>query len=106
MYAIVQLQGHQYIVTKNMDIVVDKIKTTDKEFVIDTVLCLFEDNKLVSLGNPYVKGAKVICTRLEDKKGDKITVKKFRRKTRYERTIWFRPQQTVLHVNEIVVDGK
>lgn len=102
MYAIVQLQGHQYIVTKDMDLVVDRLEGTDTELTFDKVLCLFDNDSLISLGAPYIKGARIIATRVEDKKWDKITVKKFKRKTRYERTIWFRPYQTVLHINDIL----
>lgn len=106
MYAVIALQGHQYIVQKWDTIVVDKIDTDKKKLEVDTVLAVFDaDAKEYKLGTPFVNKASVVCDVEEMKKGEKITVTKFKIKNRYQRTIGFRPHQTVLKVKDIVLNG-
>lgn len=102
MYAVVQLQGHQYIVSEGDVITVDKIDTDKKTHNTDEVLAVFsEDGKDVTVGTPHVKGATVTFSVQEHKKGDKLHVYKFKNKNRYSRKIGFRPHQTVLQVKKI-----
>ncbi len=104
MYAIIELQGHQYIVQKGDTITVDRVQE-EKEVKIDTVLAVFDDKGTdVKLGTPFVK-ATVTATVKENKKGEKVHVLKFKRKNRYERNIWFSPHQTVLEIKEIKLNG-
>lgn len=104
MYAIIELQGHQYIVQKGDTITVDRVQE-EKEVKIDTVLAVFDDKGTeVKIGTPFVK-ATVTAIVKENKKGEKVHVLKFKRKNRYERNIWFRPHQTVLEIKEIKLNG-
>jgi len=107
MYAVIELQWHQYIVTKWDNIVVDKIewKKWDK-ISVENVLSVFDEKwENVLVGTPYIKKAKVSLEILETKKWKKIDVLKFKRKNRYKRKIWFRPHETFLEVKKIEVDG-
>lgn len=104
MYAVVQCQGHQYIVTKGTKIVVDSIGSDDKEFSNFEVLAVFnEDGSMVTLGAPTVANAKVIAENQGTKKGEKINVLKFKRKNRYERNKGFRPLQTTLVIKDVTL---
>lgn len=104
MYAVVQCQWHQYIVTKGTKIVVDSIGTDDKEYSNFEVLAVFnEDGSKVAVGSPVVKWAKVTAENQGTAKGEKINVLKFKRKNRYERNIGFRPLQTTLVVKEVTL---
>lgn len=101
MYAVIDLQGHQYIVQKWDEIVVDKMDIT-KELELDKVLLTFDaEGKNVKIGAPYVHGTKVVVTHVRDEKGDKINILKFKRKNRYYKTQGFRPSQTILKVKDI-----
>jgi large subunit ribosomal protein L21 len=57
------------------------------------------------VGNPIIKGAKVIATSLGEVKGDKVTVFKYKSKVRYRRKKGHRQIQTRLHINEIIKSG-
>lgn len=105
MYAVIDYKGHQYIVQEWDVIVVDRVSEEEKaNNKIETVLASFEsDASKVSLGAPYLKNASVEVNFVEDVKGDKIRVTKFKRKNRYQRTIWFRPYQTVLQIQKITI---
>ncbi|MEF2175507.1 MAG: 50S ribosomal protein L21 [Candidatus Absconditabacteria bacterium] len=106
MYAVIDLMGHQYIVKKGDQIVVDRMNIEGDFVSVNAVLATFdEEGKDVKLGSPFILGAKVDCKVIEHKKGEKVEVLKFKRKTRYERNHGFRPYQTVLNIENIVVNG-
>ena len=106
MYAVIEMQGHQYIVEKGTEIVVDKLDVeSGKKHKSNNVLALFEeDGKNVTIGKPYVEGVEVTFDIVEHKKGEKIKVVKFKRKNRYHKTMGFRPHHTILTVKNIKVN--
>lgn len=57
------------------------------------------------VGNPVIKGAKVMATSLGEVKGDKIIVFKYKSKVRYRRKTGHRQIYTRLAINEIVKPG-
>lgn len=107
MYAVVELQWHQYIVKKWDKIIVDKMDGEVWTKVnVDTVLSVFDEKgESVSVWAPYLEKAKVVVELLETKKWKKINVLKFKRKNRYERNFGFRPQETTLEVKKIDFNG-
>lgn len=106
MYAVISLQGHQYIVKEWDEIVVDTMDLEDGTSVdVDQVLAVFDEKaEKVLLWTPVLK-AKVSCEVVQSQKWEKITVIKFKRKNRYKRTIWFRPHQTVLQIKKVEFNG-
>ena len=105
MYAVISLQGHQYIVSAGTELVVDNLSLEEgKKLTIDTVLSVFDEKGAsVQVGTPFVSGAKVEATVGVTQKGEKVRVIKFKRKNRYFRNRGFRPTETVLTINKIVV---
>lgn len=99
-YAIIRSGGKQYKVNAGDVLEVDKIITDKKSVVIDDVLLVVNDGK-VSVGKPTVSGAKVEATVVESKRGDKITVRKYKAKVRYRKTIGFRPELSVIKIDKI-----
>lgn len=104
MYAVISLQGHQYIVSEGTELVVDNLSTEEgKKLTIDTVLAVFDEKGAsVKVGTPFVEWAKVEATVGITQKGEKIQVIKFKRKNRYFRNKGFRPTETVLTINKVV----
>ncbi|MDR2416293.1 MAG: 50S ribosomal protein L21 [Candidatus Peribacteria bacterium] len=103
MYAVINLQGHQYIVNEGLELTVDTLSTEEgKKLTIDTVLAVFDEKgEIVKVGTPFVQGAKVEATVGATAKGEKVQVIKFKRKNRYFRKRGFRPMETVLTINTI-----
>lgn len=103
-YAVVDLQGHQYIISEWVEIVVDHLDVDEKKpFVCDQVLSIFtEDASEVKVGTPTLAWAKVEFEIKGTQKWDKVKVLKFKNKNRYMRTKGFRPLQTTLLVKKIV----
>ncbi len=99
-YAVVKIAGKQHMVTPGQVLEVDKLKTDGKKVLLDDVLLYVNDGKQL-IGKPHVSGVSVAMKVLEEKKGDKIRVSKFKAKSRYRKTIGFRAQLTVLEVESI-----
>lgn len=103
MYAVINLQWHQYIVSEWTEITVDNLSQKEGEkMTIEEVLAVFDETgKTVNVGKPFVKGAKVEATVWTTQKWEKVDILKFKRKTRYFRKRWFRPTETILTINSI-----
>lgn len=104
MFAIIRLQGKQYLISRGDTLEVDKLSGVKKDQIltIDDVL-LYVDSKKRKIGKPKVKGTKVKARILEpEKKGKKLEVIKFKPKKRYFKKQGFRPRFTVLKIQKIV----
>lgn len=99
MYAVVELQGHQYIVAQDNQLIVDRMDLElGQKFETNALLTFADDVKSIAMWKPTLPTAKVVFEVKEHKKWDKIRVIKFKRKNRYERNFGHRSYQTVLHV--------
>ena len=102
MYALVEYKGKQYKAEKDALIQVDNIDAEKGTVIeIDTVLLVSNDGS-VSVGAPYVKGAKVKAVVEESIRDKKVIVYKYKSKKDYHRTIGHRQQYTTIRVQEIV----
>ena len=96
-YAVIAIKGKQYRVTEGDELLIDK--SNDK---LEPRVLLLAKNGKVRVGKPVVKDAKVKLKVLKDEeKGKKITVMKFKAKSRYRRKYGFRPRYTRLLVEKI-----
>jgi large subunit ribosomal protein L21 len=105
MYAVVKIQGHQYIVKNDDVIVVDRLEWDVNDSVLfnDVLITFSEDQENTVIGSPLVKWAQVKAHIVEHKKWKKIRVLKFQSKKRYQRVKWHRSYQTVLHIDSVSV---
>ena len=82
MFAVIRTGGKQYLVSPGDKIKIEKLdKEEGKEITFSDVLLLEKRSKL-EIGNPKVKGAKVVGKVLKQGKGKKIIVFKYKPKTR------------------------
>jgi large subunit ribosomal protein L21 len=81
--AIFETGGKQYVVTTDSVLDVEKVegKAGDK-IQFDKVL-LVDDGEKANVGKPYLSGAKVTAELIETDRADKVTVIKYRQKSRY-----------------------
>ena len=89
MFAVIALQGHQYIVREHDEIIVDLLELESTTYVCDQVLLVAEeDGSKTIIGKPTVPNTIVTFDVVTDaQKGEKIRVTKFKRKNRYQRII-------------------
>jgi len=72
---------------------------------LDKVLFIGEDKDTV-VGNPTIKGAKVVAVSLGEAKGEKVIVFKYKPKVRYRSKRGHRQTYTRILINEIVKSRK
>jgi len=102
MYAIVDIAGQQFKVEAGNEIFVPRLpEAKDANVAFDKVL-LVEDGGAVKVGTPYLEGAVVKATVLDDSvKADKVLVfKKIRRKG-FQKLNGHRQKLTKVKINEI-----
>jgi large subunit ribosomal protein L21 len=102
MYALVEFKGKQYKAEKGALLKVNKIDAEPGTALdIDTVLLVSGDT--VTVGTPYVQGAKVSATVESHGKDDKIVVFKYKPKKDYRRKQGHRQQYSIIKIGEIAV---
>lgn len=102
MYALVEIKGKQYKAEKDAVLKVDKLEgETGSKIEFDSVL-LLSDGDRVSVGQPFVKNAKVVVTVQDLKKDKKVTTVKFKKRKGYMRTIGHRQAYSFVKVEEVV----
>lgn len=102
-YAVIKTGGKQYRVSAGDILEVDKLPAEkDSPVIFDQLLLLVSDNR-VKIGTPTISGATVKALVLEQKKGEKIRVAKFKAKARYRRVMGFRSRLTKVKIEKIEV---
>ena len=102
MYAIVKCGGRQYRAEEGHSFVVEKLPYEVGEKIdLDEVLLVSHGGD-VSVGQPVIGGASVKATIVEQFRGKKIFVWKYRPRKRYRRRQGHRQSYTRLRVDEIV----
>ena len=105
-YAIIETGGKQYKVVPQQTIKVERLDVAEGSKVeLDKVLFIGGNGNSL-IGNPIIKGAKVIATSLGEVKGDKVIVFKYKSKVRYHKKTGHRQIYTTLSINEIVTPGE
>ncbi|BAD39414.1 50S ribosomal protein L21 [Symbiobacterium thermophilum] len=100
-YAIVETGGKQYRVQEGDTLRVEKLTAGEGETVVfDKVLAISRDGK-VTVGTPYIEGAKVTAKVAAHGKGPKIIVFKYRNKTNYRRKTGHRQPFTAITIESI-----
>ena len=101
MFAVIKTGGKQYRVAENDIIQVEKLPAeAGASVTLDEVL-MVEDGGNVSVGAPFLSGAKVTAEVVEQARGPKIIVFKKKRRQNYRRKNGHRQDLTVLKITGI-----
>lgn len=102
MYAIVKSGGRQYRAEEGHSFSVEKLPyEVGEQFELEDVL-LVANGDSFSIGQPTVKGATVKATVVEQYRGKKVFVWKYKPKKRYRRRYGHRQSYTRIRIDEIV----
>jgi len=101
-YAVVETGGKQYRVTTGATFEIERLAAPESgaDVELTTVLAISDGNEL-KIGTPYVDGAKVVLTIVEDTLGEKVVNFKKRRRKGYARKVGHRQQLTKVTVKSI-----
>ncbi len=103
MYAIIEDSGTQIRVAKGdvLEIDLREVDAKRKKIKFDRVLMIGESGTDAAIGQPYVAGAAVTAEVLEEVKGDKIDVIKFKRRKGYRRKVGHTQRYLRVRIDEI-----
>ena len=103
MYAIIETGGKQYKVAEGDVIKVEKLNVeAGSAYSFDKVIILSNDNG-ISVGAPYVEGAKVGATVIGDGKAKKVIVYKYKSKKGFHKKNGHRQPYTMLKIDSIAL---
>jgi large subunit ribosomal protein L21 len=105
-YAIIRAGGKQYRVQPEQTIDIDRVAADAGAMVEFREVLLVGGDGDVLLGTPFVEGARVVAEVLDQGRGKKILVFKYKNKTRYRRRRGHRQAYTRLAIRQILTDGK
>lgn len=102
---VIKTGGKQYKVKEKDVVKIEKVagNAGDKISFDKILLVADEGGKDVNIGTPEVKGAKVEAKILEQGRAKKVSVIKYKRKTRYRRNVGHRQAYTKVEIGKVTV---
>ena len=100
MYAIVEIAGQQFKVSKDLKVYVNRLTNEEGSKVSFDKVLLLDDNGNITLGAPAIEGASVEAKVLQHLKGDKVIIFKKKRRKGYKKRNGHRQ-----YLTQIVIEG-
>ena len=99
-FAIIETGGKQYRVVPGEEVEVEKLETEKgKKVSFDKVL-LVKNGEKIEIGMPYLKGKVIEAEVIDQKKGKKIRVARFKAKSRYRKVLGHRQRITQVKIGK------
>jgi large subunit ribosomal protein L21 len=101
MYAVIQTGGKQYRVAEGETLRVEKLPASPGDKLSFVPLLFADDGGNVQVGKPQVSGIKVEAEVLEQGRGQKLVIFKYKRRKSYRRKTGHRQPFTALKITAI-----
>ena len=105
MYAIVEIAGQQFKVSKDLKVYVHRLTNEEGSKVSFDKVLLLDDNGAITLGAPAIEGASVEAKVLQHLKGDKVIIFKKKRRKGYKKRNGHRQYLTQIVIEGITATG-
>ena len=103
MYAIIELGGRQWKVEPGVRLDVNRLEAAPgSQHVVDRVM-LAHDGKELHVGTPFVKGGRVVCEVVEERRGPKAISFHYRRRETWRKKVGHRQNLSRVVVKEITL---
>ena len=102
MYAVVRTGGKQYRVAPGQQLRVDRLPGETGDTVNLNEVLLINNDDVTTVGEPTLENAHIVASIVEQGRGKKIQVFKYKNKIRYRKLRGHRQHHTDLRVEEIV----
>ena len=100
-YAVIESGGKQYRVSEGETLLVDLLKGDKNQKINFPHVLLFKDEDSVKIGTPYLSNCTVAGRIVDNVKGEKIRVMKFKSKVHYRRATGFRSRLSKVMIEKI-----
>jgi len=101
-YAIIKLDGKQFKVTEGQTLKVNRQPKSKQALQVLS----YSNGGETFIGNPFLTDVQVKSTVLNEEKGKKVTIQRFKSKSRYRVKKGHRQPLTVLKIDQISKDGE
>lgn len=105
MFAVIKTGGKQYTVAANDVITIERLEGEAGDVIAFTEVLMLGGEKAV-VGSPFVVGATVVGTLVEQARGPKVISFKKRRRQNSKRKKGHRQHLSLVSITEILTDGK
>ncbi len=105
MYAIVEIAGQQFKVSKDLKVYVNRLANEEGSKISFDKVLLVDDKGTITLGAPAIEGASVEAKVLQHLKGDKVIVFKKKRRKGYKKRNGHRQYLTQIVIEGITATG-
>ena len=105
MYAIVEIVGQQFKVSKDQKVFVHRLANEEGSKVSFDKVLLLDDNGTITIGAPAIEGASVEAKVLQHLKGEKVIVFKKKRRKGYKKKNGHRQALTQIVIEGIAATG-
>ncbi|ELM3650938.1 50S ribosomal protein L21 [Flavobacterium psychrophilum] len=105
MYAIVEIAGQQFKVSKDLKVYVHRLSNEEGSKISFDKVLLLDDNVTITLGAPAIEGASVEAKVLQHLKGDKVIIFKKKRRKGYKKRNGHRQYLTQIVIESISATG-
>ncbi|MDO5106165.1 50S ribosomal protein L21 [Capnocytophaga sp.] len=105
MYAIVEIAGQQFKVSKDQKVFVHRLQNQEGEKVAFNNVLLLDNNGSITIGAPAINGASVEAKVVKHLKGDKVIVFKKKRRKGYKVKNGHRQYLTEILIENIIASG-
>ena len=101
MFAIVETGGKQYRVQEGDVITVEKLNVEAGEKIVFDKVLMLSDGETVKVGAPYVESCNVTGTVVENGKGPKVIIFKYKAKKDYRKKQGHRQPYTMIKIDKV-----
>ena len=102
MYAVIETGGKQYRVSEGDVINVERLKVSAGDAIEFDRVLVISDGGSVKVGTPVVENAKVSGSVVENGKGDKVIIYKYKAKKDYRKKQGHRQPYTQVKIEKII----
>ena len=102
MYAVIETGSKQFTVREGDKLRIEKLEADVGAKINFDKILLVSNGEAVQIGKPYVSGAKVQASVLEQGRHKKITIVKFRRRKHHKKQMGHRQYFTEVQIEKIV----
>jgi large subunit ribosomal protein L21 len=103
MYAVIETGGKQYRVAEKDRLTVSRIEAKAGDSIQMGRVLMVADGDKITFGKPTLGTAKVTAKVLEQKRGQKLRIAKFRRRKGYFNRMGHRDELTILSIEKITI---
>ena len=106
MYAVIEAGGKQHKVELGQTLEIDLMQEeSGAEHAFENVM-LYVDGDDVQIGQPYIENAKVVAEIVEEVKGEKISILRFRRRKHSMTKTGHRARHSQVEIKDIKLESK